>query len=762
MQLTDVGGRHAHAASSPPSPNRMSSTATRQHLHPSCSRRRQCHSMDLSCTHREIFANQRLHHRPSTPASLMHRHAAPCPREEMASLAAFPHSLALPPFPFSSADVDALESSTLDTPVHLFSFYRWRGGGGGSPHPPLEDPRTHFRLLKLIDGDGHDNLLLIDLATFPLDAPPEYYALSYTWGNDEPQWSILVNAVVFRVTRNLNSFLKHVAAPRYRSCLVFIDAICINQTDVQEKEAQIGLMGRIYSSASKVIAWLGGLDWVHENNVKSAKSSLAAQTARGASSAAVRVREQQRNRYPAWLLVPALCDPFWSRLWIIQELILAKEVVIHTRKSILSIEDLAWALGVIGQYGLDDDVDWLLHGASEYHRQHFKAVARLGIVQPSYKPSVISAWRRERHKVASPRLYQCIIAFSGQGSRIQKDQVFGMLGVARSGIRPDYRISDTDLFLYTLLEGFSDIWHAGGDAWGQSLLNFYGACLLAFNLSPMHPTVHLIVRCALNQALRLDIARGPVSDYKFAYFWGEPLQGRAHGLRSQHRVLNTPYALQSGLQSILLCLIVPRDWMPVHSILHILDANWHFLPQRLLLKWMQHVDCLMPMTNTDWHVDGSKTSYLEIRMYSEWVARVEEVSGQVRAGRPPQRPGESRYKAARRTWFPRRAQIVREELGDVVDISLTVLSSILLAWCAVPLARHLDRLFGLPLDQIAAESSTKAWFRIGCWTVGFLAYTYYSVRRFGSSAWKSNARHFFKGNDTPKSSLEVWWRPSLP
>ncbi|RBR13617.1 hypothetical protein FVER53590_08582 [Fusarium verticillioides] len=84
----------------------------------------------------------------------------------------------------------------------------------------------------------------------------DYETLSYAWGSSEDKATIIVNEATLQITQNLRdalSYLRHDSKPRS----IWIDAICINQSDVDERSSQVRLMGRIYSSASCVISWLG-------------------------------------------------------------------------------------------------------------------------------------------------------------------------------------------------------------------------------------------------------------------------------------------------------------------------------------------------------------------------------------------------------------------------------------------------------------------------------------------------------------------------
>jgi hypothetical protein len=88
-----------------------------------------------------------------------------------------------------------------------------------------------------------------------------YEALSYAWGSSEDMQPVLVEQSpvgknVIQVTQNLAAALRHLRLedkPR----VMWIDAICINQDDNAERSQQVALMGKIYSSASRGVVWLG-------------------------------------------------------------------------------------------------------------------------------------------------------------------------------------------------------------------------------------------------------------------------------------------------------------------------------------------------------------------------------------------------------------------------------------------------------------------------------------------------------------------------
>jgi hypothetical protein len=116
-----------------------------------------------------------------------------------------------------------------------------------------------IRLILLEPGKDDDVVKLSLLQSLKLDDVPAYYGLSYTWGDPNDTQAILVNDCGVPITRNLASCLWHLRQTITKSdpTYLWIDAICINQNDSDEKNRQILLMRKIYQHATCTIVWLG-------------------------------------------------------------------------------------------------------------------------------------------------------------------------------------------------------------------------------------------------------------------------------------------------------------------------------------------------------------------------------------------------------------------------------------------------------------------------------------------------------------------------
>jgi hypothetical protein len=94
------------------------------------------------------------------------------------------------------------------------------------------------------------------LSAFVIDNLPQYIALSYRWGIDEPSHGIHIDGVPVRVQSNLHDYLQLLSNEAQHDWY-FIDYLCINQSDIVERSHQVRLMRQIYGCASEVIAWMG-------------------------------------------------------------------------------------------------------------------------------------------------------------------------------------------------------------------------------------------------------------------------------------------------------------------------------------------------------------------------------------------------------------------------------------------------------------------------------------------------------------------------
>ena len=218
-------------------------------------------------------------------------------------------------------------------------------------YTPLEEKLDkHIRLLTLYPLLS-SNTINCTLTTYELAAAPLFDALSYTWGSEGGVKPINIDGCRLLIRRNLWDFLRYLCAtqaPKDGKLLVWADAVCIDQHNVGERNHQVGLMGDIYSYAKSVIAWIrvahspkgkleAGLTYKRLLSTWCSKERQHQARSVGGSSIQNMLVLSKKFR-SEWILFRKLCEAeYWSRTWIIQEILLAKKIQMIVEK-----EEISW------------------------------------------------------------------------------------------------------------------------------------------------------------------------------------------------------------------------------------------------------------------------------------------------------------------------------------------------------------------------------------------------------------------------------------
>ncbi|KAF2260782.1 hypothetical protein CC78DRAFT_472148, partial [Lojkania enalia] len=128
-------------------------------------------------------------------------------------------------------------------------------------YSPLNKSRQTIRLLDLQQITEDEQPIKCTLTTVELGHnAPSFVAFSYVWGTSISDKVVYVDEQPFQVTTNLYDLLKAVASSSgglLPLTNLWIGAICINQTDHEERAHQVLLMKQIYRMAESVMIWLG-------------------------------------------------------------------------------------------------------------------------------------------------------------------------------------------------------------------------------------------------------------------------------------------------------------------------------------------------------------------------------------------------------------------------------------------------------------------------------------------------------------------------
>ncbi|KAK8075658.1 Heterokaryon incompatibility protein 6-OR allele [Apiospora hydei] len=230
----------------------------------------------------------------------------------------------------------------------------------GLLYEPLPRSDRHIRLLELKPGNPND-IVTAKLITHRLEDATDYEALSYTWGNPEEHQTIQCNGVPIRVTPNLFNALLGLRDTKNEITL-WVDAICINQQNVEERSHMVSQMPLIYASARRTVCWItsplsqqaaGLLEDLEEirNRLSNQRSCITTSDIYHSDYmiTAKILEDSAKANWPqdteAWQhLNSFIQDVYFSRIWIIQDLVCSKSLVIKTPANGVTWETLCSAV----------------------------------------------------------------------------------------------------------------------------------------------------------------------------------------------------------------------------------------------------------------------------------------------------------------------------------------------------------------------------------------------------------------------------------
>ncbi|XTI94194.1 ankyrin repeat-containing domain protein [Cenococcum geophilum] len=289
---------------------------------------------------------------------------------------------------------------------------------------PIDLGGPAIRLLRLLRGNLTDNIQcdLFEGWINQLEGGIPYDALSYTWESTEKPAKITVNGSTMHVTLNLYIALQHLRFED-KDRILWIDAICIDQENHQERGHQVQQMSCIYKEAEQVVIWLGQsteeadltMDFIkqlHEDNVAIGGDwrSLA--------------KFWMHTRYPdledrmRWRkgMEFILGRPWFSRIWILQEIANARVATILCGKKSVSARTFAQVPPLIGL------------------QPHPHCQAILDIM-PGLSRKV-SWWSDKRN------LHTLLAKFRGSQATDERDIIYALLGISSDACRSDILLPD--------------------------------------------------------------------------------------------------------------------------------------------------------------------------------------------------------------------------------------------------------------------------------------------------------------------------------
>ncbi|KAK5169752.1 uncharacterized protein LTR77_005730 [Saxophila tyrrhenica] len=294
---------------------------------------------------------------------------------------------------------------------------------------------------------------------------PNFYAVSYTWGDVSKQSTILVGNNKIRVPRNAEVALRRCINELHRQGIsqdirprrfyVWIDAVCLNHGDAREKSSQLSLMNAIYSEAKTVMIWLGEDEddlaeeavrsvWDVVGQCKAETNDLDGLFKRLWDTSARRLSiKSSSDELPPSCNLAALrsfySSRWFTRLWVIQEACLAKHAICLKGTHTIPLYDVGLA------------AQWMW----------YRGRGKLSAYDPgtgSHVKGIRNAteiWDCMPHAYATPKLLWTILAMGMEFETTDpRDKIYGMYGlielwlqqIPETNLRPDYDVSQAELY----------------------------------------------------------------------------------------------------------------------------------------------------------------------------------------------------------------------------------------------------------------------------------------------------------------------------
>jgi hypothetical protein len=346
---------------------------------------------------------------------------------------------------------------------------------------PLDEKILEFRLLEIIDTPDGSISCRLSKATFDRStAKPEYGALSYVWGDPSNTEVIILNDRRVSVTKNLATALRYVKKhwklefPNKSPSLfrIWVDSLCINQQDLAERAHQVARMQYMYTLADIVLAWLGDEDEL---------ISLAFETIERLAEILIDPSNTEEDVVTlAWLKKePSLCQddnldipppdlarnrrwsslqqlfylPDWSRVWIFQEVVLARRLIYVCPSRRLGAQIFKVVAELMGKMRRV-----VVHNSMT--RPDFLSQACwLAVSCPIINWGNINEIEQIKHQVGvpdtkldTPAKIVSAIQLSTRGGDYSatdpKDHIYGLIGLTHMDIIPDYRKEKSFIDVY--------------------------------------------------------------------------------------------------------------------------------------------------------------------------------------------------------------------------------------------------------------------------------------------------------------------------
>ena len=321
-------------------------------------------------------------------------------------------------------------------------------------------------MLKVLSGPFESPLVgRLETAFLAADknigsSPMSWDALSYAWEGQEPSEPLLLDSRCLKITMNVEAAVRHLRDPKVDK-YIWIDSVCINQSDDTEKGNQVQQMHAIYHRATKVVIWLGLPD-ADSEPIFTAVDWLDKFLATGSLTAEVADRllvTHFKRQHPeiTWKnqFNSILGRSWFNRLWVVQEATLANQLEVRLGFKTISWESFAsTAACFITNPDLSTvlvasaDILFNRHGSKRVANSYHDGLSQLRII------SHLRLWmRHSATQIAPSRLLHLCKQSKSYDAR---DKVYALQGLFSIKINPsqphipdlvsDYTITTNEVF----------------------------------------------------------------------------------------------------------------------------------------------------------------------------------------------------------------------------------------------------------------------------------------------------------------------------
>ena len=309
----------------------------------------------------------------------------------------------------------------------------------------LSPERDSFRLLQLEPAGKDDSQIQAELHLAHVSSSMgQYAALSYCWGEPGDIIPVVVDGYPLLVQQNLYAFLLQLR--NHGHLLIWVDAICIDQNNFDERSRQVQLMSSIFPNASQVLVWLGPPTGYGGEEAFAFLEYIEQQ--KGGSIDPYRVHKVYRGLFSdpqEWNLWHALDDlchrAYWSRIWIVQECLLARQLTLFCGSRYLSWAAFKYACA--GPLGMK-----AIPGLSQSNTNEIHQI-KLRIADSQFREL-----DKQRGLDQKRPLCTLIQTYGSSQCRDPRDRVYGLLGLCidhrhiddSQKLKPDYTLTSAELF----------------------------------------------------------------------------------------------------------------------------------------------------------------------------------------------------------------------------------------------------------------------------------------------------------------------------